>query len=390
MAKSPDAFRTISEVADWLGIQAHVLRFWESKFTQVKPIKRAGGRRYYRPGDMQLLGGIKKLLHDDGLTIKGVQKILREEGMNHVAAMSAPLDELTASQIDDTPETAAPPPPAAAVEPETGVVLSFEPAAEKNVKNDPEAIEEEQDFTSEPADDAGEAAPSAAASAPDAPAEDEQASAAPEAPPAPAPEAAPDTPAAAPQGAPEPDGIEARPAEDPAPIPEAPMAEDVEDAEDESAAEEPVAIRQADAPGAAPETEAREPEAPAAEERQALPAFLRRPLESTPADPSDNPPPPASGESDAPAAEADGPQATPEAPAEDTPPAPRPRVLPDLVLTAEQDFDAIPAVLTTAYRLRSLNRDKLDRIEPLVARLTKLRDSMAASRGNGGGPRANG
>jgi hypothetical protein len=65
-------------------------------------------------------------------------------------------------------------------------------------------------------------------------------------------------------------------------------------------------------------------------------------------------------------------------------------VLPDLVLTAEQDFDAIPAVLTTAYRLRSLNRDKLDRIEPLVARLTKLRDSMAASRGNGGGPRANG
>ena len=87
MPKSPDAFRTISEVADWLGIQAHVLRFWESKFTQVKPIKRAGGRRYYRPADMQLLGGIKKLLHEDGLTIKGVQKILREEGMSHVAAM---------------------------------------------------------------------------------------------------------------------------------------------------------------------------------------------------------------------------------------------------------------------------------------------------------------
>ncbi len=58
MSKSPDAFRTISEVADWLGIQAHVLRFWESKFTQVKPIKRAGGRRYYRPADMLLLGGI--------------------------------------------------------------------------------------------------------------------------------------------------------------------------------------------------------------------------------------------------------------------------------------------------------------------------------------------
>lgn len=390
MAKSPDAFRTISEVADWLGIQAHVLRFWESKFTQVKPIKRAGGRRYYRPGDMQLLGGIKKLLHDDGLTIKGVQKILREEGMNHVAAMSAPLDELTASQLDDTPETAAPPPPVAAVEPEKGVVLSFEHAAEKNVKSDPEAVEENDELVSGPVDDAGEEAPSAAASAPDDPEEDDQARAAPEAPPAPALEAAPDTPAAAPQGAPEPDGIEARPAEDPAPIPEAPMAEDVEDPEDESAAEEPVAIRQADAPEAAPQTEEREPEAPAAEERQALPAFLRRPLESAPADPSDNPPPPASAESDAPAAEAAGPQATPEAPVEDTPPALKPRVLPDLALTAEQDFDVIPAVLTTAYRLRSLNRDKLDRIEPLVARLTKLRDSMAASRGNGGDPRSNG
>ena len=61
MSKSPDAFRTISEVADWLGVQAHVLRFWESRFTQVKPVKRAGGRRYYRPNDMRLLGGIKKL-----------------------------------------------------------------------------------------------------------------------------------------------------------------------------------------------------------------------------------------------------------------------------------------------------------------------------------------
>lgn len=91
--KSPDAFRTISEVAEWLGVQAHVLRFWESKFTQVKPVKRAGGRRYYRPNDMRLLGGIKKLLHDDGLTIKGVQKILREQGINHVAGFSQGLDQ---------------------------------------------------------------------------------------------------------------------------------------------------------------------------------------------------------------------------------------------------------------------------------------------------------
>ncbi|WP_406644299.1 MerR family transcriptional regulator [Aliisedimentitalea scapharcae] len=93
MTKSPDAFRTISEVADWLGIQAHVLRFWESKFAQVKPVKRAGGRRYYRPSDMVLIGGIKKLLHDDGLTIKGVQKILREHGVAHVSSLSQSLDE---------------------------------------------------------------------------------------------------------------------------------------------------------------------------------------------------------------------------------------------------------------------------------------------------------
>lgn len=91
MSKSPDAFRTISEVAEWLGVQAHVLRFWESKFTQVKPVKRAGGRRYYRPTDMLLLGGIKRLLHDDGMTIKGVQKLLREKGTAEVAAMSQPI-----------------------------------------------------------------------------------------------------------------------------------------------------------------------------------------------------------------------------------------------------------------------------------------------------------
>ncbi|MDQ7070124.1 MAG: MerR family transcriptional regulator [Rhodobacterales bacterium] len=93
MSKSADAFRTISEVADWLDTPAHVLRFWESKFSQIKPVKRAGGRRYYRPADMMLVGGIKKLLHDDGLTIKGAQKILREQGVKHVAALSIPVEE---------------------------------------------------------------------------------------------------------------------------------------------------------------------------------------------------------------------------------------------------------------------------------------------------------
>lgn len=86
--KSADAFRTISEVSELLDTPAHVLRFWESRFTQIKPIKRAGGRRYYRPGDVALLGGIKQLLHDDGLTIRGVQKILRERGVAHVSGLS--------------------------------------------------------------------------------------------------------------------------------------------------------------------------------------------------------------------------------------------------------------------------------------------------------------
>ncbi|MGB2894120.1 MAG: MerR family transcriptional regulator, partial [Albidovulum sp.] len=89
MEKSAEAFRTISEVSDLLDTPAHVLRFWESRFAQVKPVKRAGGRRYYRPSDVALLGGIRKLLHDDGMTIRGVQKILREQGVRHVAALSA-------------------------------------------------------------------------------------------------------------------------------------------------------------------------------------------------------------------------------------------------------------------------------------------------------------
>ncbi|WP_375173068.1 MerR family transcriptional regulator [Pseudooceanicola sp.] len=100
MAKSADAFRTISEVSEWLDTPAHVLRFWESKFTQVKPVKRAGGRRYYRPSDMELLGGIKRLLHEDGMTIKGVQKLLREKGVAHVADLSQPLDDVTAAVRD--------------------------------------------------------------------------------------------------------------------------------------------------------------------------------------------------------------------------------------------------------------------------------------------------
>lgn len=108
MSKSPDAFRTISEVAEWLDTPAHVLRFWESKFSQVKPVKRAGGRRYYRPSDMLLLGGIKQLLHNDGLTIKGAQKVLSDKGIKAVSALSQPLEtDDKATPLNDAGDTPA-------------------------------------------------------------------------------------------------------------------------------------------------------------------------------------------------------------------------------------------------------------------------------------------
>ena len=85
--KSAEAFRTISEVATELDVPQHVLRFWESRFAQIKPVKRAGGRRYYRPEDVDLLRGIRALLYTDGLTIRGVQKVLKERGLRHVAEL---------------------------------------------------------------------------------------------------------------------------------------------------------------------------------------------------------------------------------------------------------------------------------------------------------------
>lgn len=110
MAKAKDAFRTISEVAEWLDTPTHVLRFWESKFSQIKPVKGAGGRRYYRPEDMDLLGGIKQLLHEDGMTIKGTQKLLREKGVKHVAALGASITVELSEQNDTTPAAPTPEP----------------------------------------------------------------------------------------------------------------------------------------------------------------------------------------------------------------------------------------------------------------------------------------
>ena len=136
MSKSANAFRTISEVAEWLDTPAHVLRFWESKFTQVKPVKRAGGRRYYRPQDMMLLGGIKKLLHEDGMTIKNVQKLLRQEGVKYVAALS---DHPTygAGYVAPEPRPAPAPEPVAAAAPvETTGKAQQAPAPESAIPED--------------------------------------------------------------------------------------------------------------------------------------------------------------------------------------------------------------------------------------------------------------
>ena len=120
MAKSAEAFRTISEVATDLDVPQHVLRFWETKFSQIKPLKRGGGRRYYRPEDIDLLRGIRALLYTDGFTIKGVQKVLREQGVRTVAEATTPgagatLVGRTKSQKGRAAPALVPPPPAPAM-----------------------------------------------------------------------------------------------------------------------------------------------------------------------------------------------------------------------------------------------------------------------------------
>ncbi len=101
MDKAPDAFRTISEVAEELDVPQHVLRFWESRFPQIRPMKRAGGRRYYRPDDVDLLRGIRHLLYGEGYTIRGVQRILREQGPKFVQAVWQPGAAQPAPGPDD-------------------------------------------------------------------------------------------------------------------------------------------------------------------------------------------------------------------------------------------------------------------------------------------------
>ncbi len=101
MDKAPDAFRTISEVAQELDIPQHVLRFWETRFSQIKPMKRSGGRRYYRPDDVDLLKGIRRLLYGEGYTIRGVQRILKEHGVKSVQALADTSAAVSFGAIED-------------------------------------------------------------------------------------------------------------------------------------------------------------------------------------------------------------------------------------------------------------------------------------------------
>jgi DNA-binding transcriptional MerR regulator len=117
MSKSVEAFRTIGEVAEELDVPKHVLRFWEGKFPHIRPMKRGGGRRYYRPEDMELLRGIRHLLHAEGYTIKGVQKILRQQGVDQVkvaaaaaASSATPANSNKSTKSRNKPAVASKPP----------------------------------------------------------------------------------------------------------------------------------------------------------------------------------------------------------------------------------------------------------------------------------------
>ena len=349
MAKSPDAFRTISEVADWLGVQAHVLRFWESKFTQVKPIKRAGGRRYYRPSDMLLLGGLKKLLHEDGLTIKGAQKLLREKGVAHVADLSQPLDDLTIAVIEG----------AAAEVADQQADIASEPhqteqpqAAESGVaaEDDPEF-----DDVAEPVEQAIEEAPLAD----EAPEELER--------------------------VPDPEFADQEPQE-PA---EAAALDDLEpvtsiEPEDAARAPEPSGEHPVSGETEAPEQAETVVEAAEETEPPMMPSFRARARSDELQEPVDAPSEQESDTADTPAQAAGSDEDA--APFEVTPPkaaetpAPKPRIidvgpLPDLA-----DFPAEPSALSALAGVAALSSAQADEIRPLLARLTRLRASMANPR----------
>jgi DNA-binding transcriptional MerR regulator len=123
LEKAPEAFRTISEVADEIDVPQHVLRFWESRFPQIRPMKRGGGRRYYRPDDVDLLRGVRHLLYGEGYTIRGVQRILREQGVTFVQTVwsvsveTLPPDSDEDEEIEEGEDEAAETPVTARAEP---------------------------------------------------------------------------------------------------------------------------------------------------------------------------------------------------------------------------------------------------------------------------------
>lgn len=111
LEKAPDAYRTISEVADDLDVPQHVLRFWETRFSQIRPLKRGGGRRYYRPDDVALIKGIRALLYGQGYTIKGVQRILKDHGVKQVQALAKGGVAAPAADYAPAPQAASAPQP---------------------------------------------------------------------------------------------------------------------------------------------------------------------------------------------------------------------------------------------------------------------------------------
>ena len=137
MEKSPDAFRTISEAAEELNVPQHVLRFWETRFAQIKPMKRAGGRRYYRPADIELLKGIHTLLYSQGYTIRGVQRILKEENSAYVVGIGR--GEVMPRKSDLAKE-GAPPPGTAKAAPRAGAPAPGRAPLARSLDSPPQII----------------------------------------------------------------------------------------------------------------------------------------------------------------------------------------------------------------------------------------------------------
>jgi DNA-binding transcriptional MerR regulator len=146
--KAPDAFRTISEVAEELDIPQHVLRFWETRFAQIKPMKRSGGRRYYRPDDVDLLKGIRRLLYGEGYTIRGVQRILKEHGIKSVQGLADQTSAVTFGAVEEAIGLSL-------QEPEEGETPIVNAAEDEGEDEDYETEEKEIDYRFVDTDDDG-------------------------------------------------------------------------------------------------------------------------------------------------------------------------------------------------------------------------------------------